>query len=74
MSEEEVINKLKSIKVCGDKGELWNYEAGILLSLIKRYEKMIDLMAEDMDNGIGYYTASKEEMKQLYRNKVESEE
>lgn len=36
--EEDVINKLKAIKVCGDKGELWNFEAGIILSLIERLQ------------------------------------
>ena len=50
MNEEEVMNKLKVIKVCGDKAELWNYEAGIILNLIEKQDKMIktdEIMAKE---------------------------
>lgn len=38
MNEEEIINKLETIKISGDKGTIYNYEAGAILSLIEKQQ------------------------------------
>lgn len=39
LSEEEIINKLEAIKVCGDKEIIYNFEAGTILNIIKKQNK-----------------------------------
>ena len=56
--KKNVINKLEEIRVCGDKAELWNFEAGRTLTLIKKqdkeletYKKIAEKLAEVVDLG-----------------------
>ena len=45
--------KLESIRVSGDKGELWNFEASFLLGVLEGAEmnkKITDLMARQINN------------------------
>ena len=44
--KENAINKLKSIRVCGDKSELWNFEAGTILSYIEKLEHKLKQVKE----------------------------
>ena len=53
-SKEVVIQKLESIRVSGDKGELWNFEAAIILNLITDKQKEIDELKEHIRKRIEY--------------------
>lgn len=54
MSEDEkkIIEKLEIIQVCGYKEEIYNYEAGRILNLIEEQEKIIDLMANEIQENL----------------------
>lgn len=58
MSEEEIIKKLENIKVSGDKGELYNFEAGIILNLITKQQ-------EEINNSV-----SKEDLKKFFGERL----
>lgn len=73
--EETIINgevyRLEIIQIETRWTEETAKKVQVLVDLLEKQDRMIDLMANDMNKGIGYYTASKEEMKELYRRKVE---
>ena len=55
--KKNVINKLEEIRVCGDKAELWNFEAGRTLTLIKKQDKELETykkIAEKLAEEISY--------------------
>lgn len=53
-NKEEVIQKLESIRVSGDKGEIWNFECAIILNLITDKQKEIDELKEHIRKRIAY--------------------
>lgn len=53
-SKEEVIQKLESIRVSGDRGELWNFECAIVLNLINDKQREIDELKEHIRKRIAY--------------------
>lgn len=48
-------NKLESIRVSGDRGELWNFEAGFLLGILEGAE-MNKKIAEKLGEFVGFRT------------------
>ena len=50
MSEEEVIKKLEAIRVSGSKGELWNFEAAIILNIISSQGTAIEELNKCVDS------------------------
>ena len=82
MSEQEIIKKLENIKVSRDKGELYNFEAGIILNLItKQQEELEELRkyyatrkeVEELKDTINCLHESAKEYinKQVIRDKIE---
>ena len=47
--EKNILEKLENIRVCGSKSELWNFEAAIILNLIKSQQREIEGLKEDVN-------------------------
>lgn len=47
-AEDTILNKLKSIKVCGGKGEIYNFEAAYILDLIEEQDKQLEQCKDDI--------------------------
>lgn len=55
---EKLKTKLESIRASGDKGELWNFEAGFLLGVLEGAEmnkKIAEKLAEEIKKDVVYY-------------------
>ena len=52
--KKNVLEKLESIRVCGSKAELWNFEAGTILRLINEEQREIDELKEHIRKRIAY--------------------
>lgn len=61
---ERCINKLKSIKYSGGKGELYNFEAAVILLYIDDLEKKIEELEKERD---GIYDDYQDLGKEYYK-------
>lgn len=82
--EKEAIKILEIIKVCGDKGYIYNFEAGIILNLIQKQQEAIekkDKIIDGMARSIANYDSQlvinrfkdKEHVKEFYKEYFEKE-